>query len=231
MPGVPEATEAYELTPSGVKKLRRKRVTGGLSVTLDEFDLTTQVLLAQDPSIVGAVDRRAAEMGRRAAELERHLAVRKLNTVETLAGQLAARTRWPAPPSWLEAARKDLQTCERELSAGHAPETAQNAQRAMRTLRLVERTYWDATVKGLASPVTSPAAVGFDTLPFHWRLVDRLAGCRFGPSRIAGGDFEDIETMMRAGWRYTQHGSPSLQPAVDLRPRRRDRAGLGCGWR
>ena len=159
--------------------------------------------------IIGAVDRRAAEMGRRAAELERHLAVRKLNTVQTLAGQLAARTRVAAAARWLEAARKDLQTCDRELGAGHAPEATQNAQRAMRALRLVERAYWDATVKGLASPVTSPAAVGFDTLPFHWRLVDRLAGCRFGPNRIAGGDFEDIETMMRAGWRYIQHGSAS----------------------
>ena len=88
----------------------------------------------------------------------------------------------------------------------------------MRSLRLVERAYWDAAVKGLASPVTSPAAVSFDTLPFHWRLVDRLAGCRFGPNRIAGGDFEDIDTMMRAGWRYIQHATPSVQTAVDLAP-------------
>ena len=90
--GVPEAYNAYELTPRGVQPLRHQRVAGGLSVTLDEFGLTTQILLAHDPSIVGAVDRRAAQIGRRAAELQRDLAVHKLNTVQALAGQLASRT-------------------------------------------------------------------------------------------------------------------------------------------
>ncbi len=218
VPGVPEATDAYELTPSGVQSLRHKRVAGGIRVTLDEFGLTAQVLLAHDPLIVGAVHRRAAEMGRRAAELQRHLAVRKLNTVQALAGQIAARIPVASAAAWLEAAHKSLQTCDAQLASGDAPGAAQNAQRAMRSLRLVERAYWDAAVKGLASPVTSPAAVGFDTLPLHWRLVDRLAACRFGPSRIAGGDFEDLDTMMRAGWRYIQHFSPSLQTAADLAP-------------
>ena len=60
VPGVPEANNAYELTPSGVQELRRKRVAGGVSVTLDEFGLTAQVLLAHDPLIVGAVNGRAA---------------------------------------------------------------------------------------------------------------------------------------------------------------------------
>ena len=88
----------------------------------------------------------------------------------------------------------------------------------MRSLRLIERAYWDATVKGLVSPVTSPAAVSFETLPFHWRLYDRLATCQFGPNRIAGGDFEDLDTMIRAGWRYVQHGTSNIQTAADLAP-------------
>ena len=101
----------------------------------------------------------------------------------------------------------------------------------MRSLRLVERAYWDAAVKGLASPVTSPGAVSFDTLPWHWRLVDRLTACRFGPSRIAGGDFEDLDTMMRAGWRYIQHSSPTVQTAADLAPDAApQRPARVCGW-
>ena len=218
VPGVPEASNAYELTPSGVRSLRHKRVAGGMRITLDEFGLTSQVLLAHDPLIVAAVHRRAAEVGRRAAELERHLAVHKLNTVRMLDGQLSSRIPVPAAAEWLDAARNSLQSCDRQLASGNAPEAAQNAQRAMRSLRLVERAYWDAVVKGLRTPVSSPAAVSFDTLPLHLRLVDRLAGCRFGPSRIAGGDFENIETMMRAGWRYVQQPAPGIRTAVDLAP-------------
>jgi len=216
--GVPEVNSAYELTPSGVQELRRTRVAGGMSVTLEEFGLTTQVLLAHDPTVVGDVNRRAAEVGHRAAELQRHLAVYKLNAVQTLAGQLASRIPIAAAPAWLESARRFVATCDNELRLNHAPAAAQNAQRAMRSLRLIERAYWDAAVKGLASPVTSPSAVSFDTLPFYWRMYDRLATCRFGPNRIAGGDFEDLETMMRAGWRYVQHGTPSIQTAADLAP-------------
>jgi hypothetical protein len=218
VPGAPEASNAYELTPSGVQPLRHRRVAGGLSVTLDEFGLTAQVLLAQDPLVIGAVHRRASEVGPRAAELQRHLAVRKLNTVQAIAAQLASRTPVAEAARRLDTAREELQVCDRQLSSKATLAAAQSARRAMRSLRLVERSYWDAAVKGLSSPVTSPAAVSFETLPFHWRLVDRLATCRFGPTRVAGGDFEDIETMIRAGWRYVQHSPPSVQTAVDLAP-------------
>jgi hypothetical protein len=217
-PGIPEATQAYELTPSGAQKLRYRVGTGGLRIVLNEFGLTTQILLAQDPTIVSKVSSRAEKVGRRAAELQRHLAVHKLNTVQVLAGQLAAHSAVRDAPKWIDAARASLQTCDTQLAAGDAPGAALNAQRAMRSLRLVERAYWDAAVKGLPSPITSPAAVSFDTLPYHWRLVDRLTGSRFGQSRIAGGDFEDLDTMMRAGWRYIQHATPLVQTAVDLAP-------------
>lgn len=217
-PGVPEASEAYELTASGVQPLRYKRVAGGVRVVLDEFGLTNQILLAHDPVIVSAVFRRAAEVGRRAAELQRHLAVRKLNTVQALSGQLSARIPVPPAVGWIDAAKKSLQLCDTQLAAGDVPGAALNAQRATRSLRLVERAYWDVAVKGLSSPVTSPGVVSFDTLPFHWRLVDRLNRRPFGPNRIAGGDFEDIDTMMRAGWRFIQHSLPNVQTTADLAP-------------
>jgi len=81
---------------------------------------------------------------------------------------------------------------------------------------LIERAYWDAAVKGLASAVTSPAATSFDTLPCHWRMVDRLCADRLGPNRLDGGHFEDIGVMQRAGWRYIQHTAPTVQAAVKL---------------
>ena len=174
--------------------------------------------MAHDPLVIEAVNRRAAATGRRAAELQRHLAVHRFNTVQALAGQLAARTPVAATGKWLDAARKSLQMCERQLAAGDATPAAINAQRATRSLRLIERAYWDATVQGLASPVTSPAAVDFNTLAYHWRLIDRLRTASFGPNRLYGGDFEDIGAMQQAGWRYIQQAPPTVRTAVDLVP-------------
>jgi len=104
------------------------------------------------------------------------------------------------------------------LAAGDAAGAILSAERACRSLRLIQRAYWDAAVKGLASPVTSPAATSFDTLPLHWRFADRLRTCRLGPNRIDGGDFENLDTMMRAGWRHILHPAPTVQTAVDLAP-------------
>ena len=173
-PGVPEASDVYELTPHGVQSLRHLRVAGGVRVTLPEFGLTAQVLLAHDPLIIDAVNRRAARIGRRAAELQRNLAVHKLITVQAIAGRLAPRTPIRASAAWFDSAQKSLQQCDAQLASGDAAGAALSAQRAARPLRLIERAYWDAAVHGLASPVTSPAAVSFDTLPSHWRLMDRL---------------------------------------------------------
>jgi hypothetical protein len=214
-PGVPEASDAYELTPHGVQTLRHLRVAGGVRITLPEFGLTAQVLLAHDPLIVDAVNRRAAQIGRRAAELQRNLAVHKLNTVQAIAGQLASRTPIRGSARLFDKSREFLQLCDGQLASGDAAGAALNAQRATRPLRMIERAYWDAAVKELASPVTSPAAVSFDTLPCHWRLIDRLRARPLGPNRLEGGDFEDVGTMYRAGWRYILHAAPAVQAAVE----------------
>jgi hypothetical protein len=228
VPGVPETNNAYELTPGGVRPLRHPlRIAGGMQVHLPEFGLTTQVLLAHDPSIVGAVRGKTEEIGRRAAELHRDLAAYRLTVVERVAGQLDSRTHIAAVPGWLDAARRDMQACSRQLTAGDASAATLSADRATRALRLVERAYWDAAVKELSSPATSPAAVSFDTLALHWRLFDRLKRSQLGPSRIAGGDFEDMGTMMRSGWQYVPNvppenlqaqSEPNVQTAVDLTP-------------
>ena len=78
VPGVPEANSAFEITPSGVQPLKHNRVTGGERVTLNEFGLTAQVLLAHDPIVITSVQRRAASMGREAAELQRQLAAHQV---------------------------------------------------------------------------------------------------------------------------------------------------------
>ena len=169
LPPVPEASMAYKVTPGGLRSLPAMRVAGGMRVSFDEFGLMAQVLLAHDPLIVNDVRRRATASGRRAAELRRDIATRKLHSVEALAGQLATRLSVPPAPQWLRSAREKLQACEKHLKSNDYLAASENAERAMRSLRLVERGYWDAAVKPLLSPVASPGAVGFDTLPWHLR--------------------------------------------------------------
>jgi hypothetical protein len=229
---VPKVCDAYELTPHGTEPLRHLPMAGGLSITLDEFGLVTRILLAHDPSIVADVRARAKQNGQQEAQLHRDLALHKLNTVSALGQQLTVRTRVDQAASLFVKAREDLQVCDQRLAAGDWADAVKNAERASRSLRLIERAYWDAAVdpKVLAAPITSPAAMSFDTLPLRWRFAGRVTNSyQLGPNRIDGGDFEDFDTMIRAGWRYIPHAMPTVQLAVNHLPpqaRRNGRLGL-----
>src|SRR5262249_3091556 len=56
----------------------------------------------------------------------------------------------------------------------------QDAQRAVRPLRILMRAEWEAATKSLgpdAPPTASPYAVSFYTLPKHWRFRQQLGAC------------------------------------------------------
>jgi hypothetical protein len=218
-PGVPESAVAFEMNPGGINPISHKRVAGGMQVTLAEFGLTAQVLLAQDPTVISGITRRSADIGRLAAQLDRDLAVHKLYTVRRIAGQLDQRPGAKVPaPALLDAAQKSLQWCDAQLAAREYAAAKLGADRAMSSLRAVERFYWDDAVgdNKLASLATSPAALDFQTLPCHWRLINRIRSARFGPNLLAGGDFENLDLMFQAGWRYLKSTGPGVQTAADL---------------
>jgi hypothetical protein len=216
-PGIPESCNAYELTAGRLEPLRHKRDTGGIRVTLDEFHLTGMVLFDQDPMVFDAVRRRAAANGRAIAQLERQLAGWKLQAVSQAVGSLAGRL----PPltdvaGSLAEARRALDEADAQLRAGDLQAGWLGARRAMRPLRVLERAAWNAAMTGLPSPVVSPGTAAFSTLPWHWALVDRLRQSQAGPNRLPGGDFEDAQLMLRAGWRHERHAVAGVTTAADL---------------
>ena len=185
-------------------------------MTLDEFDLIAPVLFTQDPLFVGELTRFSAQVGPRAAQLTRQLAIEKLQSIQRVgspAGQLGA-------PGQIDerivGVQKNMQSCDGYLTARNYPAACLYARRALRALGAIERQRWQAAVEGLGSPVASPGAVSLDTLPWHRSLVQRIAASRPGPNRLAGGDFETIDAMLAAGWRYYQNAPSGVQTGADL---------------
>ncbi len=94
------------------------RVPGGLSVTLDEFGLATQILLAHDPLIVADVHAARNSSGQQEAKLQRDFAVHQLNTVQATCRPLAvADARRPGGVVVRCGAERSA-TCDRQLAAG-----------------------------------------------------------------------------------------------------------------
>ncbi|NLE38656.1 MAG: hypothetical protein GX621_11580, partial [Pirellulaceae bacterium] len=226
--GVPESNRAYEIVPGELRRRERNRGLGGVEVTLSEFSLCSLVLFAEDPDLVAEVRRHAKEAGPRAARLYRQLATRKLEIVEDVDRRLANRTGQWDTSDRLTSARKYLQSSDGAFAAKNYTDTCLNADRAMRLLRLVERSNWETAVRPLSSPIASPATVCFTTLPWHWSMVDQTRSWRAGPNLIGGGDFESVASVMAARWGHFKHAAPNVvsDGAIEAKAARSGAAGL-----
>lgn len=225
VPGVPESSDAYLLTPGQLQPIRRKRVAGGRRITIDEFGLTTLVVLTQDPLVVSDLSQRSAQVARRASELSRNLAVDKLEQVESVLQRLgqtapasAAGVSSPQVSRAFMTARQSIQSSDGFLAARNWSAAYLHAERAMRPLRMLEREYWLAAVRPLTSPVAASTAVGFNTLVEHWAVLERLRSSGYGPNRLPAGEFEDLTAMMQAGWAHFQHSAAGIEAGADLAP-------------
>jgi hypothetical protein len=83
---------------------------------------------------------------------------------------------------------------------------------------LLERAQWSASIKGLLSPVSSPLATSFITLPEYWRFTQQMSAGRWGRNRLAEGDFEDLERMLFSGWQHFEHTQDGVQTTAELSP-------------
>src|SRR5262249_33774244 len=101
--------------------------------------------------------------------------------------------RLPDGGALLEDARRRIQLSANHRRNGNMVEAYAEAQRAMRPLRILMRAQWDEATKELDTPVASPYAVSFYTLPRHWRSRDELMRSRASANVLPGGDFEQPE--------------------------------------
>ncbi len=219
VPGVPESNEAYQILPGGLRPLKDRRVAGGTRVALDEFSLTSLVLLTQDPLVIQSLSQRAELTGARAAQLAVELAAARLREVELVENEFGSRGGHGGSGNRrLSTARRTLQTCAGAI-AGHNHQTAYLcAERAMRPLRLLERERWQAAIAGLPRPVASPLSVCFATLACHGKLLERIRASTLGENRLYGGDLEDLGSMLQSGWVHLQHPTEGITTEAGLAP-------------
>ncbi len=221
VPGVPDSHRAYEISPGGISPVRQqKRVTRGMLVTLDEFSLSRPILLTEDLQVKAALTRRTRDpnLARKCAELYRRLAARKLQVVEDVDRRMTAQPEVWKTGNNLQLARKHLAACDAKIAQGDHQGACVEAQRSMRMLRILERENWLTATKGLKTPVASPATTCFSTIPWHWDLARRTRGWQLGMNRLPVGDFEDVSSMVAAGWRHMQHKSAGVAAQAEVVP-------------
>ena len=90
----------------------------------------------------------------------------------------------------LQQTRDKLQASRIAWEAADYRLAFREAQRSLRPLRILMRAQWEVLVKGLDSPVASPYAVSYFTLPQHVQFLRELQGSVQRGTGLLGGDFE-----------------------------------------
>ena len=215
VPGVPEAHQAWEVSPGGLRPLRHKRVTGGISLTLESFRAHSLVLLSGDPAVTAHVQERVRGLVPLELASARALAAGVLADDASLLGRLPPTALGNLPvAAMLAEAQRDMQ--QAEASIADPAVAIEGLRRAAAIGGQVERLAWERGVLATGSMVASPLSTSDATLAEHWRFIDALSSTSPTTELLAGGGMERIEDLAAAGWRHFALEQQSLRSAVEI---------------
>jgi hypothetical protein len=201
IPTVPKGTQAWEVTPGEVKHVSWKRVSGGYEVTLPEFGLTTALVFTADTSLIVRFQDLSRARWELASQWTRDLAKEELAKVQRVQQQLElVHHTVPDASKLLKDAETRLKTCEDKWKNGLYSEAYREGQRALRPVRILMHKQWKKAIEGLDTPVASPYAVSFFTLPQHWQFMEAVRKGSPGKNVLPGGDFELMPNQPQMAW-------------------------------
>jgi hypothetical protein len=205
VPGVPEAHQAWEVAPGGLKPLRQQRVTGGVSVTVDDFLTHSIILFSGEPAVTAHVQDRIRGLLPVELSSARAVAATALAASGDLLGRLPPQALSGPPPisavpMLTEAGRL---AAEGEALSVSDPRTAiARLRRAAAIAGQFERRVWENGVKAEGSMVASPLLASDTALAEEWQFVAARAAVVQGPELLGGGGMERIEDLSGGGWRH-----------------------------
>jgi hypothetical protein len=229
VPGVPEAHQAWLVTPGGLRPLQHRRITGGVTVSLDSFLTHAIVLLSGEPAVTAHVQSRLKELAPLELESARALAAVSLTDAADLLARLPPEAFSGPPPvaavPMLTAAQRYAAEAE-SLAAGDPAEAVARLRLAAAVTGQFERRVWENGVHADGSMVASPLAVSDAALGEHWRFVAARAAATPGTELLGGGGMDRIDDLTGTGWRHMAQPLPDLRTSVEIT---RDRPASGAG--
>jgi hypothetical protein len=210
VPQVPSSMQAWEILPGEVRGLPAQRVVGGTQVTVHEFGLTTPILFTSDTTLVARYQGQARNKRQLAAQWTYDMASYSLEKVVAVDQKLqSAGLHLNDEAQLLADCRARLDSAKKHWDSKLYSEAYRESQRALRPLRILMRTQWEKATKDLDSPVSSPYAVSYFTLPKHLAMMEQVKNLYPSPSVLPGGDFETVPTDPALAWKIEE---PTIDP-------------------
>ena len=212
-----DVTQAWEVTPTGISQanLDLARVPGGTEIHLKRFDQQTAIIITSQPAVVDRINQTCRQVRDESTRSMLALAEKKFHRVRSVHEELKVLAPLNENVDLsLRLAFDEMERAKAELSAGHTADAFQFAQKSLQYVRMLQRSYWEAAVKDLPTPMASPDATSFQTLPDHWRLVHAISQQRQRPQKLMpGGDFQSEQVIYKD---WLQDIQPETPHRVEL---------------
>lgn len=217
IPGVPDSTVVYVLTPVELMTAKHARISGGVRIDLDFETSMSLLVLTEDPLVVTHLNRVIRALRPRIVELEQQLADQMLRDFEQLkARELLNRPEWVR--DW-DAARMALQTCRKLGDSGDYAAAYRFGRRSQRLVAQLESEVWQKSAGAWDHPLVIPMGASFPmTTLGHISTRRALAARSVGDNQLAEGSCEDLDAMVEAGWRQYQNSPRDVETYLALSP-------------
>jgi len=217
VPGVSESAEAYQITLGGAQRIRKRRVTGGINVTLEDLPTDGFILLTDDPQAFSQVSRYLRKIAPRATQLRQELAMLRHQETTNVAKSLNQNSG--SVSSMLAQADGELRTCSQARDAKSFEQAYQHADQAERLLEQCEQLLIaQSSTQDSPATFTSAPNFGIVSLPAQIQFQKGLARSPVGKNLLSGGGFENLQSLLQQGWRHQQLPIKGITTTVRLSP-------------
>jgi hypothetical protein len=220
---IPEPSECahfWQVTTTGLHPLKKAKTPGGYQVTLPKLDQTAVILSSPDPLQRDPIEERTMLIAPASARICIDLAKTKLDRVQKIDAELTALGHdQPDGRTLLYRAEQFVAHAETAFQQRDYNRAREDAADAMQLLRTLQYAHWNEAVlsQGVNTPLLSPYTVCFQTLPDHWRLVERIGRSADRPqdNLLPSGDFEDPSSVVNE-WIHSQHAVEGVRAQARL---------------
>lgn len=225
VPGGNVSASVWELSTTEIKNLNRKRVNGGVQITIPKFDMTSIIIMTSDQGLIDKLRKKVATIRRASAETNVQLCRAKLQRCQKINAELVrlgvSQIARMDGPAILERSQNLAMQAEAALKRNDYHAARTHARNSMQMIRILQRTQWSEATRTTSSPLTSPYTVSYNTLPDHWKMIQQIgrSAKNIQSNMLRSGDFEDIDTMEVERWEHKQNSMEGIEAFAELYPK------------
>ena len=209
---------AWQITETGLQPLSNQRNPAGNQIRIPDCPYTTAIVLTQDPRIISQVTQSFQRPGKQSLfNLHIEISRQWLAIMQLIDKQLTLMGRSsPGASVSLNETINAFRTVDTLVLKNSNQTALQYLQQADQHLAFARREIMAPPLGSFQSKTSSPFMSHSSLIPLHWELALRLEESRWKPNGLAGGDFENLQHMMAAGWENQRLDDAQFTTKVEL---------------